>query len=110
MKIRVLDVEAGHFCVRDDDAFGIAAGVQFAANLHSGFGCRRDKIDDHAIADQGFGAAVPLDLTLGPNRAPSWEPLNAVLYYDYDPMMLLTQNRKQDRTAGNLGSPAIRAA
>ena len=43
VEIRTLDVEAGHF----------------RANLQAGFcGRRGDQIDDHAIADQGFGAPI----------------------------------------------------
>jgi hypothetical protein len=80
--------------VRDDNAFGIAVGVKFAADLQSGFGgCSGDKIDDHAIADQWFGAPV-----LGDERK------QAVLY-----LVPFARSRREvvnfDRYADFIGEP-----
>ena len=49
MEIGALDVEAGHFVVGYEDAFGVAVGVEFAIDFQAGFGgCRGDQIDDGA--------------------------------------------------------------
>ena len=59
MEIGAFDVDARHFGFRDDDALGIAVGVEFAIDLQASFcGCRADQINDRAITDQGFGAPI----------------------------------------------------
>src|SRR5712671_6851359 len=56
------DIDRGHLGVRDDNAAGVLASVEFAAHSEAGFGGGgRDQIDDHAIADEWLGAPVLAD-------------------------------------------------
>src|SRR6267378_3218174 len=53
------DVDGGHLGVRDDNAAGVLASVEFAAHGEAGFGgSGRDQLDDHAIADKGKEAVL----------------------------------------------------
>src|ERR1700751_882623 len=57
-----LDVGVAHLGIRYDNAAGILAGVELAAHGEAGFGGGgRDQLDDHAIADEWFGAPVLAD-------------------------------------------------
>jgi hypothetical protein len=59
VEIGAFDADARHFGFRDDDALGIAVGVEFAKDLQASFcGCRGDQINGQATTDQGFGAPV----------------------------------------------------
>src|SRR6202040_4111565 len=56
------DSDGVHFVIRDDDAFWILVGVEFAVDREAGARCRGgDQVDDHAIADQRCGAPVLTD-------------------------------------------------
>ena len=62
VELGTFDVDGGYLCVRYDNAAGVLAGVEFAAHGEAGFGGRgRDQLDDHAIADEWFGAPVLAD-------------------------------------------------
>jgi len=56
------DGDGVHFVIRDDDAFWILVGVEFAVDREAGARCRGgDQVDDHAIADQRSSAPVLTD-------------------------------------------------
>ena len=62
VELGAFDVDGGDLGIRDDNALGVLASVEFAAHREAGFGGRgRDQIDDHAIADQGLGTPVLAD-------------------------------------------------
>ena len=55
----MLNGEASHFVVRDDDSLGIGFVVEFTSNRQTGFGGRgADQFDNDAIAEQRFGPPV----------------------------------------------------
>src|SRR5262245_12350754 len=56
------DIDGSHLGVRDDDAAGVLASVEFAAHGEAGFGCGgRDQFDDDPVADERLGAPVLAD-------------------------------------------------
>src|SRR6266446_6111240 len=56
------DIDRGHLGVRDDNAAGVLASVEFAVHSEAGFGGGgRNQIDDHPIADEWLGAPVLAD-------------------------------------------------
>src|SRR5439155_5153984 len=56
------DVDCGHLGVRDDNAAGVLASVEFAAHGEAGFGGGgRDQFDDDPVADERLGAPVLAD-------------------------------------------------
>ena len=62
MEFGASDSDGVHFVIRDDDAFWILVGVEFAVDREAGARCRGgDQVDDHAIADQRCGAPVLTD-------------------------------------------------
>ena len=62
MEVGTFDVDGGHLGVGYDNPAGVLSGVEFAAHGEAGFGGGgRDQLDDHAIADEWFGAPVLAD-------------------------------------------------
>src|SRR6202043_965982 len=56
------DIDRGHLGVRDDNAAGVLASVEFAAHSEAGFGGGgRDQFDDDPVADKRLGAPVLAD-------------------------------------------------
>src|ERR1700680_2329679 len=56
------DIDCGHLGVRDDNAAGVLASVEFAAHGEAGFGGGgRDQFDDDPVADERLGAPVLAD-------------------------------------------------
>src|SRR5207248_8202979 len=56
------DVDCGHLGVRDDNAAGVLASIEFAAHGEAGFGgAGRDQFDDDLVADERLGAPVLAD-------------------------------------------------
>src|SRR5207244_7376691 len=56
------DVDCGHLGVRDDNAAGVLASIEFAAHGEAGFGGGgRDEFDDDPVADERLGAPVLAD-------------------------------------------------
>jgi len=59
MKPIALDADGCDILVRNLDAFGIRAGIDFSPNPQSSLGGGgRDQIDDHFVTDHGFAASV----------------------------------------------------
>ena len=59
MKFIAGDVDHLHLLVAHLDAFGISAGIEFAADLKAGFSCcGADKLDNDLMADQRLAAPV----------------------------------------------------
>ena len=62
VELGAFDVDGSHLGVRDDDAAGVLASVEFAAHGEAGFGGgRRDQFDDDPVADERLGAPVLAD-------------------------------------------------
>ena len=62
VELGALDVDGGHLRVRDDNAAGVLASVEFAAHRETGFGGGgRDQFDDDPVADERLGAPVLAD-------------------------------------------------
>src|SRR5712672_4770312 len=56
------DIDCSHLGVRDDNAAGVLASVEFAAHGEAGFGGGgRDQFDDDPVADERLGAPVLAD-------------------------------------------------
>ena len=107
MEFGAFDIDGGHLGVRDDNAAGVLASVEFAAHGEAGFGCGgRDQFDDDPVADERLGAPVCASASKGdptparikgldfPMRIPvSWGPIGA----DGDPTMMLIFVDSSDR-------------
>src|ERR1700747_3597426 len=53
------DIDCGHLGVRDDNAAGVLASIEFAAHGEAGFGRGgRDQFDDDPVADERLVAPV----------------------------------------------------
>src|SRR6201998_921221 len=62
VELGAFDVDGGHLGVRDDNAAGVLASVEFAAHGEAGFGGGgRDQFDDDPVADERLGAPVLAD-------------------------------------------------
>ncbi len=62
MEFVVQDVELRHLVVREDDAFLVGVGIEFAFHGEAGLGGGgANQIDDDLIADQRLGAPVHAD-------------------------------------------------
>ena len=62
MELGAFYVDGGHLGIRDDNAAGVLASVEFAAHGEAGFGGgRRDQFDDDPVADERLGAPVLAD-------------------------------------------------
>ena len=62
MELGTFDVERGHLRIGHDNAAGVLARVKLAAHSEAGFSSGgRDQLDNHAIADEWFGAPVLAD-------------------------------------------------
>ena len=62
MEVSTSDIDHSHLGIGYGDAFWIALFVQLAADGQtSAGGCRRNKLNDHFVADQRFSAPVLAD-------------------------------------------------